>query len=347
MPITITTDPPYPVVGESVELTITGGTAYQRGYFKLSSAPNTSTLEPGVAVDSRYETAGDEGSALIHHMTPDVGGPFTFQVDVYTEYRVPIREAPSAPVELRRTLDEKVSGTVHVGAWFELPIRTIFGHGATLGLLVVNGHVREVRCQGFLTDLSRSAFLETATQTAYEALVDLTIAGLDEDLQSDLRALCGEVIAHFSNVAAHNLADTKSIIRIASAHSARAAIELANAIHDALLNHLVQGTGGTRWHVEDDGKNMPIVGKATTLGEAVVLRADLRERVYERHRAQIANPSCHVVSDSANTMSAASPLMAFIVAFLDAIAAFEPATVPGESDGHLDLQHALGFSLAD
>jgi hypothetical protein len=344
MTITIVSDPEYPTLGEEVELTITGGTAYQVGLFTMTAVPNRSELETGT-VASRNETAGDPGSALLHYFTPDIGGPYTFRVDVMTEYRVASREAPSAPTELRRTLDETITGTVHVGAWFELPIRTTHGHGATLGLLIVNSTVRQVRCTDFLTDLSRSAFLETVTQSAYESLLDITVSDLDHELVADTQSLLTNVKGHFAEAGTIHPggADATTVIGVDAPHSPQAAIDTLNRLHDGLMEHM---TDDGTWHSVDDTKNLPAVAKATTLGEATVLRADLRERVYERHRVQVDSPATHGTADGDNPMSNPSRLQSFIVAFIDAIVDADPIAVAGESEGHMDIQHSLGFVVA-
>lgn len=74
-----------------------------------------------------------------------------------------------------------------------------------------------------------------------------------------------------------------------------------------------------------------------------MLKADLRERCYGRHRAQIASPACHGVSDTNNIMADPLTLPSAIVAYLDFVATNAPSVPAGESEGIGDAQAAWGF----
>jgi hypothetical protein len=86
-----------------------------------------------------------------------------------------------------------------------------------------------------------------------------------------------------------------------------------------------------------------VAPKAATLGEGTVLKADLRERAFERHRIQIASPACHVAPDTVNGMDPPYPLPSAIVAYLDFVATSAPSVPAGESEGIGDAQAAWGF----
>ena len=101
------------------------------------------------------------------------------------------------------------------------------------------------------------------------------------------------------------------------------------------------GRDVTRWHTADDRANVWHAPAASDLGSAQVLLSDLRERGYERHRA---DADAHTTTvDSVNELSAPTLFDALVVAYFDELAAASVTAPAGEPEGVADALH-LGFS---
>ncbi len=332
--MTLAISPLYPVPGDEVTLGLSNpaGNAI-RG--ELTSVPSASALAVGLLVDPAT-------GAPIATFTPDVPGAYGVKAHDYRDV---------VAFGGRSDYLTTQSGTVYVGAAMDLPIRTQVGHGATLRLTVVNATVRAAELLLPLTEVSRVALLDAAVVAALAALVDVAVANLDVDLATDVAALRVAYEAHRVSTGGgtvHASADTTNVVRHETPTAIAAAIDAINDFYDALTGHITAGALGGTWHDHDDGINVPVCGKALTLGEAVVLKADLRERVYEAHRIQVGTgvTKVHLSADSTNTMAAPLPLPVLIVALLDAIVAAVPSTPAGEQAGVVRIEHTLGFRPA-
>jgi hypothetical protein len=244
------------------------------------------------------------------------------------------------------------STTIYVGAYAELPIVPVNGHAVTLRLLVVNDTVRRAELVRPATELARVATLDPTVAAAVAALEGVAVNSLDVEFVADVNTLCEKIAAHFlattESSGVHAYADTTNTILREKAYSVPAALARLNEASTRLTSHREATLAGGTWHAGgDDTKNtLQVAPTATTLGEAIVLKADLRERSYERHRVTVSLPAAHAAPDVTNSMAAPLALPSAIVAYLDFIANNTPSAVAGESEGIADIQAALGFRTA-
>jgi hypothetical protein len=144
------------------------------------------------------------------------------------------------------------------------------------------------------------------------------------------------------------VADTENDVERFPAYSAPSLIDRYNETRDAVFGHMTEKSSGTRFHSADDTKNTPLLGEASTLSDVLVGLADLRERVYERHRVQGSGdtPAVHTNSggDTTNELTDPTKLDDLLVAYLDALADDAPTAATGEVDGAVTAA-ARGFRI--
>jgi hypothetical protein len=335
--MTISQSPACPLPDEVVTLSISATTG-TRVDFELTSVPPRSELTLGRLLDLSGEP--------IATFTPDVPGEYGF-----TAYD--IRETGMAPPRFRgdpigtpgKVVLGTQTGTASVAASTSLPITTMAGHGARLELRVVNLTVREAELLDPLTDLSRVAALQADVTSALTALEGVTIANLSNDLQSGVGELYTQFEEHREDTIPHggDFVDTINAVRAYPPNSQQYMIVALNELYDRIVvGHMQAGAASPRWHDKDDGRNVPLAGKAASLAQATVTFSDLAYRVYERHRAE--GPDIHTAADVINVLSEAAPLQLLIVAFFDAIAEIDPSVVAGENQGADQAAHRYGFA---
>jgi hypothetical protein len=340
--MTISTTPAYPLPGEEVTLSRTGGIGSYTEY-ELLSVPSRSTLTTGL-LRTNSGAASDT-------FKPDVQGAYSFRALEYVEYSGAGGSSPTDVAgQARRELRGSQTGTVYACASLELPILTTIGHSATLRLRVHGSTVREAEILKPSTEVARMAALQADVVAALEGLVGVTTTKglLGEDFVDDVQALATRFNLHaHTEAGVHGAADDTNIPRRQAGDSVSGALDQFNDLWDTIMGHLRTNAGGGEWHLHDDGKNLPVTGKASSLASGVVSLADLRERVYERHRVQVASPEVHGLADDAlgSRMSDPLPLTVCIVAYLDALAAESPTAPSGEQQGVADLAHGFGFKL--
>jgi hypothetical protein len=344
MTITLTYTPVYPIPDDVVTLVGTTGQVGTSVDFELTSIPDESALTLG-----RLRNNSDE---LIATFTPDQPGEYGFTIYDYRDTGfAPARWRDDITAQRGKRLLSTSTGTVYVGEAVDLPIVTLLGHGATLRLTIVNETVRVATLVNPLTELSRVVCLDSTLTSPLAALVGVTVANLGNDLVTAVAELVAKFQAHRILITAsvHSMADSvNAMLRsYSSTYSSQAyAIAQLNEVRERIESHARTGSSGGGWHRNDDTKNTFLVGPASDLASAYVLFADAGFRVYERHRVLIANPDAHGAADATNTLTAASVLTLFIVAFLDAIAIVDPSPPAGESEGAADAAHRYGFKRA-
>lgn len=329
--MTISSDPVYPAAGQPVTLATSTGDA-DLAVFSLTAVPPESALALGKIVDA-------QGKA-VQTFTPDRAGAYSVTAHCYQEIGIGVTW---------RKLAAQETTTLHVGGYLELPITPTNGHAITLRLLVVSGTVRAAELVSPATELARVAALDTTVAAAVEALVGVGVNSLDVDFITDTNTLCTKYLGHigmygFGGV--HAMADSTNVLLVEAAKSVPAAIRRLNDLAAKFRGHAESGTSGGGWHAtgQDDSKNtLQVAPVAQSLGEAVVLKADLRERCYRRHIAQTANPASHGLADGVNTIADPFPMPAAIAAYLDYVATNTPTAPSGESEGIADAQAAWGF----
>ncbi len=227
----------------------------------------------------------------------------------------------------------------------DLPITTIVGHGITLRLTVLDETVKAAELVLPLTEVSRVIALGTAVTTALALLVDEDVNSIATPIQTAANDLADQYDAHRIYATAHAiwLDNTNTVGRDLTA-SQDDAIVFVNHVAGLVSTHSRGGRElGQPWHIVGDNKNTLIAPRATSHAGAVVLLADARERVYERHRLQVSLPSSHDAADALNDLSAPSLQDAVIVAFLDAAAAASPAVSTGQPAGATALAAGWGY----
>lgn len=339
--MSIATSPAYPLPGETVTLSRTGG-AGSYTEFELTSRPSTSSLPLGILRNQR--------GAAVDTFVPDVQGAYVFRALEYVEVSGAAAGFPGDVAgTARRELRGSQTGTVYVAATMELPIQTIYGHGATLRIRVHGSTVRAAELVRPTTELARIAAMQSTVTAALAALVGVatTPGTLGEEFVADVNTLATRYANHIaSDVPVHPGAeDTTNELVMQDAYTIPTAIDRLLELADLIPYRHMRAQGA--WHSADDSKNWPIAARTPTLAGAVVMLADLRERVYERHRAQTSAPASHGAADedSGSAMPDPLPLTLAIVAYLDAIADESPTANSGVQQGVADISFAFGFKL--
>jgi hypothetical protein len=252
----------------------------------------------------------------------------------------------------QKRLMSTTTATIYVGDHLDLPIEPVNGHGSTLRIFVVNETVRGAELVNPKTDLARVAALDSTVAAAVSALEGVALNSLEAaSLVADVNTLATAFEAHRirTSGSVHNSADTTNALLREIANSTPAAIDRLNDMTSKIIGHQQALSSGGLWHNSDDGKNvLQVAPSAKTLGQAVVLKADLWERVYRRHVAQTASPPSHTSADATNDVTpvVSGSLSYAIVQYLDFIASSAPSIPAGESEGIGDAQAAWGFGRA-
>lgn len=302
------------------------------------------------SVTATLATAYDATGTATNVIVPDVAGEYTLVASEYFTWPGDggLEGAPLSAAQKR--LMSTASFTLNVGADLGLPIEPVNGHASTLRITVVGDTVRAAALVNPKTELARVAALDSTVAAAVTALVGVAVNSLDADFITTVNAGCAAYEAHRILIGipvVHASADSTNAMLRETANSVPAAVERLNDWAAKLVGHMQALTSGGTWHGADDGKNvLQVAPRATTLGQAVVLLADLRNRVYRRHIAQTASPGSHASADALNDVSAvASGTIAYaIVQYLDFVASTSPGVAAGESEGIGDAIAAWGFS---
>ena len=348
----MTWSPTYPAAGALV--TLDQYTATEDVYvYELTNVPAESALSAGLLLKSTPSNvtaptsaqAAAETDYAAYSFTPDVGGDYA--ITVYTFRRIigasGYGSDPSG--EARLVLSSvDTSQTISAGPYVDLPIVTQAGDGGTLRCTIVNDTVRAATIVDTVSEVGRVAALATAVTTTLTALVGVAVSALNTDLQTGSADLRTQYEAHrvdtSGSPAIHDSADSGNASAYSAAASQAAAVLLLNDLRAKMCDH--QRNINVHPYGQDLA-NWPLIGSAETIAQATVLFADLSERVYERHRIQVAAPTCHGSADTTHAMTAPGLLTTAIVAYLDAIAAVSPSVATGEATGATEAAHRYGF----
>ncbi len=353
--MTISTTPAQPAAGAAVSIasSLTGDNL---AAVAITSIPAGSKVPLGLLTTASDKPSASATDAVARRLavasfTPDVAGPYG--VIVYI-----VRHLPGLPTFLGDTAgDERFdlvasdSGTVHVAGDLDLPIATVHGDGASLRLRILDETVIAASLVDATTAKARVAIDDASVVAALAALVGQAVTAIGpvvETTATELRTMYETHRVLLAGV--HAAADTNNTVARTEANSIEGAIELAAALHAALVGHLKTGSANSPdWHKDargeahDDLKNLPLTAPPTTLAQLVVSLADLRYRVYERHRVQVASPAPHGAADNVNALAPPTLLDAVIVAFLGAIAAEDPTVPAAKPAGIVRAVHLYGF----
>ena len=328
--------PTYALPAEEVTLAFTTTTAGTTARWKLTSVPDESAL-----TEDEYLT--DAAGEYIDTFTPDVPGAYAVQADIFRKVYGRVAYEGDIAGDEREAYTESQTATIYVGDVLDLPIVTLLGHGVTVRLGIFNATCRTAEFALPLTDASRVAALDATALASLATCVDVAVTALEDSLETTVTDVRAAYEAHRTHGASsvHVAADTVNVAAAKRPYAVVSAIETLNDVHDKMLAHMK----AEAYHTAADTKNRPLCGKAETTAQAVVLSADLRWRVYNRHRLQTGSPAAHGSGgDSTNTLTAIKPLATVIRDYLDALLL---ATAPtGEQSGAVVALNALGFSRA-
>jgi hypothetical protein len=245
-------------------------------------------------------------------------------------------------------LMSKGTSTISVGEYLELPIETVGGHNSTLRVLICGTVVRRAELVRATSDIARLAALDATVIAALAALEGVAVTGIDVDFVEDVRTLARKMGEHFIYATSHPAAlDTTNTLLREPAYSVPTAIAALNEAATRLQAHREATLSGGLWHSADDSKNtLQVAPSATTLAQAIVLKADLRVRSFTRHLAQILTPLVHVTTDALNGMDAPLTLPSAIAAYLDFVASHTITAASGEAEGVADAMASWGFRAA-
>lgn len=333
--MTVSISPTYPLPAEEVTLAFTTTTAATTARYYLTSVPDESAFTTGFLVDAAGE--------YIDTFTPDVAGAYGIRADLWWK-RIGVAQYEGDPAGgTRETFKESQTATIYVGDVLDLPIVTLLGHGVTVRLGIFNATCRTAEFALPFTDASRVAALDATALASLATCVGVAVTALEDSLETTVTDVRAAHEAHRTHGASsvHVAADTVNVAASKRPYAVVSAIETLNDVHDKMLAHMK----AEAYHTAADTKNRPLCGKAETTAQAVVLSADLRWRVYNRHRLQTGSPAAHGSGgDSTNTLTAIKPLATVIRDYLDALLL---ATAPtGEQSGAVVALNALGFSRA-
>lgn len=330
--MTVTFDPEYPVAGDSVALTSDVGDASVT-LFSLTSKPTDSALTLGQIVDPQ--------SVAVQAFTPDVPGRY----EGIAVNRIELCPDPATGVILK-TLST-TAWTLHVGRALDLPMIAVNGHSATLRIEVVQSSIRAASLVNMATDIARNAALDTTVAAAVAALVGETIASVDDDLMTGANSLRTAYEAHRVLTGGlpyvHQPADNTNITVTKAARDNQSAVQLVQDLATRITFHGRPGILDGSWHPNgwDTENILAVAPRCQTVAEATVLLADLKERVYERHRGE--TTIAHGTADNTNFLADPKKLTVAIVAYLDYISAADPTAPTGQSDGIGDAIAKFGF----
>ncbi len=332
----ITTSPTYPLPSEEVTLSFTTTTAGTTARWMLTSVPDESAL-----TEDEYLT--DAAGEYVDTFTPDVPGAYAVQCDIFRKVYGRVAYEGDIAGDEREAYCETQTATIYVGDVLDLPIVTQLGHGVTVRLGIFNATCRTAAFALPLTDASRVAALDATAVASLATCVGVAVTALEDVLETSVTDLRSIYEAHriFGASSVHVAADTVNVATAKRPYAAVSAIEALNDVHDRLLAHMRSES----CHTAADTKNVPLCGKAETKAQAVALSAELRWRVYNRHRLQTGSPAAHGSGgDGTNLLTAIKPLATVIRDYLDALLV---ATAPtGEQTGAVVAMNALGFTRA-
>lgn len=342
--------PSAPVPGDTVTVsaTVTGvdgnQVACDSAQLTLTSVPSGSALSTGLVIDA---ASGLPSLSF----TPDVAGVYGYSVQRFIEYtQAPAFDGGSESYTV--ALDTETN-QVDVCSELTLPIVTPFG---ALALSVVvgtdNDNIVSAELINPTTTKAELAAIDATVLAKLALIVDVAVASVGPALPAKVGAMGVAVDAHFRDATAHPTgggyqADSINAYSESTPYDIAEAVQKLNKIREMFRRHALNSTTSSiHWHnSSDDTKNVPIVGPAGSVGEAIVLYADMW-RCYEAHRVQTASPAVHPASDVTHTLGSIDPLSDLIKAVLAYMADETPAVPTAENQAQVEAISLYGFQEA-
>lgn len=340
----LTYSPALPVPGDVVTIaaTVAGVNGNQvecaSAELTLTAVPGGSTLATGLALDA---ASGLPSLSF----TPDVPGVYSYDVQRFIEYtQTPGFDGGASTHTL--ALDTE-SGSVDVCTAMALPIVTPFG-ALTLSVVVGSDSdsIVDATLTGATTPKAELAALDATVLAKLAAIIDVSVATVGPALPTKVGALGIAMHAHFRDTGAHLVGDAINGYVDSPPYDIATAVQKLNRIRAAFVHHALDSTTSTiNWHSADDTKNVPLVGPAGTVGEAIVLYADVF-RCYSAHLGQVAAPASHPFADVTHTLGAIDPLSDLIKAVLAYLASATPTVPVAENQAQVEAISLYGFQEA-
>lgn len=336
-----------PVAGDEVTVSATvagvGGNqvACSSAELTITSVPTGSAVATGLQLDA----AGNPTLVF----TADVPGEYEYSVQRFVEYvQAPGFDGGS---ESHTVALDTETGTIYVGSTLTLPITTPVG-ALTLTITTGEDDVLSATLGSATTQKAEWAALDATVLTKLAALVGASVATMGPALPAKVGAMGIAVDAHFRNSTAHPTgggyaADTINAYGESTPYDIAEAVQKLNKIRTMFTRHALNSTTSSiKWHnSSDDTKNVPIVGPAGSVAEAIVLYADMF-RCYEAHRVQTAAPVVHPASDATNTLGSIDTLSDLIKAVLTYLADETPTVPAAENQAQVEATSLYGFQEA-
>lgn len=300
----------------------------------LSAVPSESSLTVGALLDA--------SGASVDHFVADVAG--SFNLTGYEYRRTYPNGVPFDKLVSTSTL------TVKVGKTMGIAIRTLAGHGATLRLVCPGLHTAPVTASlvSPLTEISRLAILDSSVIAALAAMVN-DADSVGPSIVTAVNTLRTKFEAHRVNLGSgtpvHYASDVTNAARREPAVSVQSAIDLLGDLYDQIRGHTISLTSGPVHHGTDDTTRTPLMGKPSTLEQAIPCYADIAWRVFQRHIGMTAG--IHGAADSTNTLGTSDQMSAAIVAFLDAVALRTLTAPANEGQAAVDAASHYGARPVD
>jgi hypothetical protein len=363
----VTHTPASPLADDEVTLDVTAttGTAFA---YELTAVPESSALATGLLLSSQY--AGDpvpgtaaealERGLATDVFTPDAPGVYSVTCHEYTSTLGQPSYQGDPAGEDRYIWAATQTGTVSVLAEVDLPIVTERGDGATLRMGVNSTTILTAELVDHTTEAAREAAIMAGPVAALAGLVGIALDVAGEygadgnSLQNGANDLRTHYEAHRVLVGAgpcHPVADATNRTLSTACNSQVGAIALLNRLRQVIVAHCRNGSAAAaNWHNGDDLFCTLLAPTATNTASATVLSADLRWRIYERHRVLDGDfgpplePFCHTTEDVTNPLTySISKLDTLIAAYLDALAIVVATAPAGEPPGAVSAWHRYGF----
>lgn len=348
MAVSYSPDAPVPGDVVTVSATVTGvngnEVACDSAQLTLTSVPSGSALSTGLVLDA---ASGLPSLSF----TPDVAGVYGYDVQRFVEYT----QAPTfdGSADTHVVALDTEAGEVNVCSALVLPIVTPFG---SLTLSVVVGtdddNIVSAELVNPTTPKAELAALDATVLAKLALIVDVAVASVGPALPAKVGAMGVAIDAHFRDSTAHPIgggfqADSINAYNESTPYDIAEAVQKLNKIREAFRRHALNSTTSSiHWHnSSDDTKNVPIIGPAGSVGDAVVLYADMW-RCYEAHRVQTASPAVHPASDVTHTLGSIDPLSDLIKAVLTYMADETPAVPAAENQAQVEAISLYGFQEA-
>jgi len=371
MTITATTVPTYPVPGQDVKTTFSGGTTGNVIRLRCIGAPRTSKL--GAELASLRETATDEPSAPVVDVpvgtvwgyTFDQPGTYTFRAQEFTTLTASYGGGYAGSTDAfqeRTKVGTEDDIIIHVSQRMTARLTSRLGDAATLVLYVNNATIRATTPKTHGIDVGFTPRIDEPARrgalaidggnmpTKLAALVGETVANAF-DVGALALELSDDLPAHFvlTTSSTHANADndnggTLTVLPTAAGEFADPVTlsETGRRLIQAYSNHVRNlddngAAASSAYHASATYDDLPIAAIPAE-GDAVMAHLAIAD-VYRLYTLHIANTTAHGAADVTNTIAATVPEFTDVcLEFLRLVRGDPTATAAGDQSGAVSLE---------